>query len=379
MRTAPPNFEEALDIAARPPFRIRREDGLVLISYQERMRDSEARVIWNRTARELRGIVYEEATGRVVSRPFHRFFNLGDPRSGVNPEHPLKPGDLIAPKQDGRLLQAFFVGRKLHLATRGSLKTDAIAPLLRRSWTPEHERLAERASAALGPVTLLFEVVDPEAPVLERPEKAETVFLALRHISTGGYHLPGASEILDELLRETRVPAVRWQPANGETVGALHDSVKNLEGREGYVLWLAEGEFLKLKTSWALGVAQDERRLWSELPQAFVKAFVEGSLDDFVAGLSAYPQAQAKVQVAERLLHEGLEAAVAEGEKYRGIPRKEAYMALSAHFGKKPLSWVWLQVGLAVAQGRDVEDAIRQVLLQARTEEMARGLGLQEV
>jgi len=240
-----------LERATRPPFYVRKVGGLVLISYRERAGFTETH--WDGEARELRGIVYAEATGEVVSRPFHRFFNLGDPRCPFSPDRLLVPGDLLARKVDGRLLQVFAFQGRPWFASRGSPLLSGVEEASRRkAWTHDHDTLVHRAFEALGPVTLLFEVVDPERPVMELPEAAAVVLLAVRHIPTGRYWFPGASPELDALLGDLSLPRLSYRPAGEGTLGGLHRAVREEQGREGYVLWLAEGDFVKIWTYAAL-------------------------------------------------------------------------------------------------------------------------------
>ncbi|PZA06062.1 MULTISPECIES: RNA ligase [unclassified Meiothermus] len=365
MERPPPFLPKALALAENPPFFTRRKDGLILIGYQEDglVRD----LAWDEETRELRGIIYREATGAVISRPFHRFFNVGDPRSGVDPQRPLGPGDLLAPKVDGRLFQVFFLEGSLRLATRGSLElAKAERASWRKAWTEDHERLAQRAQEALGPVTLLFEVVDPERPILEHPQEAAAVLLAVRHVATGRYGLPGASEVLEELLKGLKVPRIAWAPAPlGETVGSLHEHIRKEAGREGFVLWLAEGDFLKLKTDWALGIPKERGRA-RELRQAFLEAFLERRLDDLLSALEDAQEKGAMAELAARL-EELLAEAVQRAEAHKGLPPKEVYVRLEATLLGQPMGPLRLRLTMGAHRaGREGAWRVLEGALRAR-------------
>ncbi|RIH82822.1 RNA ligase, T4 RnlA family [Meiothermus luteus] len=339
----PPPLDLALEKAQTPPFLVRRDGGLVLVSYRERGAGTQPS--WDPVTRELRGIIYREATGEVVSRPFHRFFNLGDPRCGVDPSRSLGPGDYIGPKEDGRLLQAFFLEGALRFATRGSLR---LSPederALRRSWTLDHEALAVRAREVLGPVTLLFEVLDPERPIMVRPEAPKAVLLAVRHIPTGRYWLPGVSQELREVLGGLRVPHVVWEPAGSASLQEVHQSILEREGVEGFVVWLAQGDFVKLKTRWALGFT-GERGDLERFLEAFRIAFYEERLDDLQAGIGEGPYRQVFSFLMSRL-EDLVREAVAQAEAVRGLPRREAYEGLRRVLGAKPQGLLLLNVAL---------------------------------
>ncbi len=340
---SPPPLERALALAARPPFRVRREGGLVLISYREKGGFSETP--WDREARELRGIVYAEDTGEAVSRPFHRFFNLGDPRCAFPPERPLAAGDLLAPKVDGRLLQVFAYRGTTRFASRGSLRLSAVEEGSRRkAWTPDHDALVQRAFAALGPVTLLFEVVDPERPVMELPREAAVVLLAVRHIPTGRYWFPGASPELEAFLADLDLPRLSWRPAGEGTLGELRQRVRPEGEREGYVLWLAEGDFVKLKTDWALGFTR-ERRSFREKLQVFTQALLEDRLDDLLAGGVDEPEGQRIFLRLYRRLQGLVAQATALAGEAKGLSRKEAYALFEERLRSSPRFLLDLALG----------------------------------
>ncbi|RTI02525.1 hypothetical protein CSW23_01240 [Thermus scotoductus] len=349
MRKPPPPLKRALEIAAHPPFRVQREEGLVLISYREKGGFSEAS--WDAEARELRGIVYAEATGEAVSRPFHRFFNLGDPRCGFPPDRPLKTNDLLARKVDGFLLQVFAFQEKLWFASRAALRlSKAEHASWHQAWTPRHDAFVRQALESLGSITLLFEVVDPKRLSLERHEEAAAVLLAIRHIPTGRYWFPGAAPELDALLQSFQVPHVSWRPAGAGTLEELHRRVRNEKDKEGYVLWLEEGDFLKVKTDWALGFSRKQRRFQDHLRE-FSRSLMEDRFDDFIAGLSSEPEMQGDFLRLYRRIRNLIGETLAMAEEVRGLPRKEAVALLEDRLRSFPLTQARLSLALAAYEG----------------------------
>lgn len=361
-----------LERATRPPFHVRKAGGLVLISYRERAGFTETP--WDGEARELRGIVYAEATGEVVSRPFHRFFNLGDPRCAFSPDRPLVAGDLLARKVDGRLLQVFAFQERPWFASRGSpLLSGVEEASRRRAWTRDHDTLVHRVFEALGPVTLLFEVVDPERPVMELPEAA-AVLLSVRHIPTGRYWFPGASPELDALLGDLSLPRLSYRPAGEGTLGGLHRAVREEQGREGYVLWLAEGDFVKMKTDWALGFMR-ERRAFQDQLQGFARALLEEQLDDFIAGTAFDPETQRAFLRLYQRIGELIGHATALAEEARGLPRKEAFAHFEGRLHSLPLARPLLDLALAAYEGGEARAWLRFIgLLKKRGLEILEAL-----
>jgi hypothetical protein len=139
-------------------------------------------------ARELRGIVYREATGEILSRPFHKFFNYREPPHGLREEDLRGRRVYLARKEDGYLLQVWREEEGLWWASRHSLNPPLVGALAKELWTEAHEQAARELLAE--PLTLLFEVVDSRTPVLVRYERPALFLIAARRIETGEYLLP---------------------------------------------------------------------------------------------------------------------------------------------------------------------------------------------
>ena len=45
--------------------------------------------------REFRGIAFDTATGAILSRPFHKFFNAGDREMGISPDLAIDDRDQV--------------------------------------------------------------------------------------------------------------------------------------------------------------------------------------------------------------------------------------------------------------------------------------------
>ncbi|MCS6867411.1 hypothetical protein, partial [Thermus sp.] len=217
---------------------------------------------------------------------------------------------------------------------------------LAKAWTPDHETLVLRAHGRLGRVTLPFELLDPESPIMERPEQASALLLAIRRVETGDYLFPKASPEVGELLRGLEVPYVPWEPARVGRVGELYRNIQGLQGREGFVLWLAEGDFLKPKTAWALGfpTLRWER---ARLLAGFLGAFLEDRLDDFTAAFAGEPEWQGELLRWEQKLLGLLDQAVALAREVRARSRKEAYAHLEDTLANHPHKGLLLRMAMA--------------------------------
>ncbi len=323
-----PTLEEALDLAAQhKALAVRRKDGLVLFTYLW----ADPELFADPRAREFRGIVYEEATGEVVSRPFHKFFNYREPGLGLGPEAftvnilgvPTSPV-FVAEKVDGYLLQVFLHQRRLRFASRHSLEAPTVWKLAQQLWTRGHT-LALLDLLGGAPRTFLFEVVHPNAPVLVRYERPRLVLLAARCVYTGEYLFPNV---------DFRWPleAVKWKLVENFDPEAFRQETLGGSG-EGWVVYLPHlNDFVKFKTAWAFKLTS-----FLKAPErGFVAALLEDRLDDLRAALADRPDLLKAVGRAEALLQGVLERATQIIQDLRGAERARVWQAVNEAAGAYP-------------------------------------------
>lgn len=181
-------------------------------------------------ARELRGIVYNERSGEAISRPFHKFFNYREFPNGLSGEDFKGEEVLLAPKVDGYLLQVYLWEGEVRLSSRRSLEPPLVGGLARELWSEEHGHHARKLLEET-PLTLLYEVVSPEAPVLVRYETPGLHFITARRLDTGEYLLPGVH-------LDWPFSSVRWERAPHFDPEAFFESIREGRGVEGFVTFL---------------------------------------------------------------------------------------------------------------------------------------------
>lgn len=144
---------------------------LSIYNYTERCQYEKA---WTPLRMACRGLIVD-GNGDVVSRPFGKFFNHGDP---VCPPLPAHQHHVVTDKIDGSLGILYYLGGNPYIASRGSFVSEQakIGTALLQEYYVEHRR-AE---------TLLFEIVYPENRiVVDYGECEELVLLAAISTETG--------------------------------------------------------------------------------------------------------------------------------------------------------------------------------------------------
>ena len=198
-------------------------EGLFIYNYSE---SAQFERVWNEITLQCRGLILD-GKGRVVARPFPKFFNLEELVNEPIPNLPFE----VYEKMDGSLGISYAVDNELFIATRGSFASDQAAKaneLLNTKYAT--------AKAKMNPaITYLFEIIYPENRiVVDYGVREQMVLLAMIDTPTGN-ELP---------LMDIGFPVVKIY--NGLT------DIEQLRGlafdnKEGFVVKFANNFRLKVK------------------------------------------------------------------------------------------------------------------------------------
>lgn len=223
----------------------------------------------NPAVRQCRGLI-TDPDGRIVARPWVKFFNHGQAEAG---DLDTSAAVEVTDKMDGSLgiIHADQSGR-LRVATRGSFESDqakhATAWLAAQDWTLFEVR----------DYTLLLEIIYPgNRIVCDYGDRDELVLLGAVHIETGDYYGPTDAAAI-----------TRWPGARTETFGyaTLRDALAAdpRAGAEGMcVRYLDENRIVKIKQEdyvrlHKIVTGLSERSVWQHMSEG-------GTIEDLLAPL----------------------------------------------------------------------------------------------
>lgn len=234
----------------------------------------EERSLTNRMRRECRGLIFDR-DGKIMSRPFHKFFNLNERDETQAHLIDLKKEHTIYEKMDGSMIRPIISGGRTRLATKMGL-TDIAADA--EKWILNHEygdeMMFQLESFMLMGYTPIFEWVSPKNKIVVEYNKEDLILLAIRHNITGEY-------IVDDIVTEfTPVPGY------GSVNDTIHDYVaknRGREEREGDIIRFVDGHMIKVKNDWyvKLHKLMDDIRFEHKL----ISKILNNEIDDIVANL----------------------------------------------------------------------------------------------
>lgn len=270
--------EAAEAIRDRPEFSAREVDGVVSYDYAIATPfsfvpseseiaslglEAAQRRAWTR--RNLRGISFAAETGKLLSLPLHKFFNLNEtPSTSFDRLSGL--GARIYEKVDGSMIHFFrdALGQLVAATCRGHRTPQAVAAMGLAEARPHlMDRIAASVDSGLTPV---FEMVAPWNQIVVFYEQPRLVYLVSRGRSDGCYsHEDGY---------EDRAGSFAFPFC--EVLG--HCSKENFEG---FVCHLDNGEIIKVKTPWYRKMHRSMESIHKPAHVIYDLA-LEGAMDDIL-------------------------------------------------------------------------------------------------
>lgn len=224
-------------------------------------------------AKECRGITFD-ADGNVISRPFHKFMNVGQTEDSQPDKIDWNNVSLITEKIDGSLMTP------VHFRDNGQ---SIIKWKSKKSFYSDVAIATEKLPMPADVVkylgvgeTPMYEFVSPDHRIVLDYQTDQLHYLMSRNMRTGEYNID--SRISDPRIIKT---------ISRDRIADIYqfiDTVKGMEGIEGYVIWDGH-DFYKIKTQWYL---ERHRAMDAISIRDLIDLIVEDKIDDIIATLNLY-------------------------------------------------------------------------------------------
>ena len=267
-------------IEGRDEFVVAEREGYTVINYVVAMADT-----FNMTGpndlggairRECRGLIFDD-DGYLMSRPFHKFFNINEREETQTHVVDMSQPHAIMEKMDGSMIRPILVDGYLRLATKMGVTNVAMDA---EAWLAAQDPAMKEwmRQCVEDSVTPIFEWVSPFNQIVLAYEEADLVYLGTRDNATGAY-------VMDTSCPFTSVPRY------GSVEGNIADYVarqREAEGREGDIIRFDDGHMLKVKNDWYVRIHKTVERIVFD--RNIVDLIINEEVDDVVPML---PQVQA--------------------------------------------------------------------------------------
>ncbi len=199
-------------------------------------------------ARECRGTAFDQE-GAVVSRPLHKFFNMGE-KDYLAPDKLIARTDVAAvfDKLDGSMVATSWVKGDLAWRSKKAFNSDVVKLAQEFIAYPENVGIEEFAYwCAFHGRTAIFELTHPQAQIVVPQTKPQMRLLHVRDNITGAYVMLDPKDVVHEMIATFNVPVVARHKMTMQQVIA---SLEKMEYAEGYVVQFEDGDMVKMKCPW---------------------------------------------------------------------------------------------------------------------------------
>lgn len=260
--------EVRVAIQGRPEFIEATREGYTVFNYMVAHEDSFDCPI----RRECRGFVFDE-NGRVLSRRFHKFFNLGEKEHTLPDNINWNMPHVVLEKLDGSMITPLVIDGNVRWATKMGITDVAIQAEEFIASKPDilYEQFALLCHE--HKMTPIFEFISPDNRIVLPYKEPKLIILAIRENVSGKYLPPEA----------VRVNAYRYNiPVVDQYHGSL-DDLKNQTDMEGVVVRFENGEMIKVKTDWYVAIHKAKENILFE--KNVIKLILEEKIDDILPNL----------------------------------------------------------------------------------------------
>lgn len=200
---------------------------------------------------ECRGIGFNQ-NGNVISRPLHKFFNLGEKglsKEYINEYIQYFPIFAIYPKLDGSMIATCIYESKVVLRTKkGITDTSILATKYCENKQNYIDFFEEIKKLNL---TAIFEYLDPNNPIVILYPKPELILLHVRDNITGEYVMIDKNHPIHNIIQKYNIPITKKLDLN---LNELYNSLNGMKNEEGYVIQFLNGHMIKVKCPWYLSL-----------------------------------------------------------------------------------------------------------------------------
>lgn len=229
----------------------------------------------NAMLRECRGLLFDKE-GNIISRPFHKFFNLNE-REETNLDAVIRSMGIphtLYEKLDGSMIRPIWYPNKtFRLGTKMGITDTAMNAEIWLTKNPNYSKFITDLRP-IG-VTPIFEWISRKNKiVLDYPEE-QLVLLDIRMNSTGGYL---TWDYISTIANNYNIALVKSYNGKPASIQALIESIKTQEQIEGYVLRFDDGHRVKIKADWYVALHKTKDAIRTE--KNVLELYFNNQIDD---------------------------------------------------------------------------------------------------
>jgi RNA ligase len=231
-----------------PEFKVMVKDWYTVVNYMVAFEDTfsliRERSHYNmKIRRECRGLIFDTATGNLISRPYHKFFNAGErEETAINKINLYEP-HVVLEKLDGSMIRPIPTKEGFRLATKAGI-TDVAMNAEYFIADKNHYRLFILKSIQKG-FTPIFEWCSRKNRIVVDYPEDQLILTGMRDKTTGSYV---TYEVMKNYASAWGIPVVKSLAGLAvQNIDLFVKQVREWDDGEGVVLRFDNGHMVKVK------------------------------------------------------------------------------------------------------------------------------------
>lgn len=190
---------------------------------------------------ECRGLIFDKS-GKLISRPYHKFFNVNEKPHTRMEEIDLNEPHVILEKLDGSMIRPIPCDTGFRLATKAGVTDVAMNAEVFIADKPEYSKFIEYC-LMIG-LTPIFEWCSRKNRIVVDYPEDKLILTAIRENSTGIYQ---NWFNMRETAKLYSIPFVKAIAGDDTDISKVVDHIRKWEDDEGVVIRFDNGHMLKIK------------------------------------------------------------------------------------------------------------------------------------
>lgn len=262
-------------IEGRNEFFVCEKEGYTVVNYSHQEKDTFPED--NIYLPECRGLIFCNGTGKIIRRPFHKFFNLNEKEFTKEEilEELTSKNHVIMDKLDGSMVTPFMIGNHMRWGTKMGI-TDV--SMKAEEWLVDKPDYTECAKGLLeAGYTPIFEWLDADTPIVIQHKENNLILIGIRDMENGSYV---STHRMIDIAQIWGVPVVDVKLLAGveANISNWKSNVQDKEDEEGIIIRYQDGHMLKIKSDWYVQLHRVKSMIESE--RKVIELILDNKLDD---------------------------------------------------------------------------------------------------
>lgn len=287
------NIDDVLPhIAGHDEFKVMRKDWYTVINYVVNFGETfdwdEGDVRGSVMRRECRGLIFDSASGELLSRPYHKFFNVGERSEMRIDKIDMLAHHVILEKLDGSMIRPILVPNSTSMEFRLGTKAGITDVAMNAEvWIAKNRHYVDFIRMALiHNMTPIFEWCSRKNRVVVDYPVDRLVLTAVRHNERGSY-IPHRT--LQNFAKDYELDLVKVINARSHNINELVDTIRAWESDEGVVVrfdaprataWQGAGHMMKIKADAYLTLHKGKDAISNE--KNVIEVVINDQVDDLI-------------------------------------------------------------------------------------------------